>query len=122
MNELDYLNYEEDLNKIGDITERKQKLLNELYNYISAVLNNNYYNYIDLLNDKDIIIQQLLSKYNITEEKDIAQIYSKFDAFYRRLKNQANEARKFNIKKTAMITELIGWAIIAFVILWFFSL
>ena len=40
---------------IEDIEERKQKAINELYNYISEELKKNYYNFIDLLNNENAI-------------------------------------------------------------------
>lgn len=121
MNELDFLNKEEDLNKIGDIGERKQKAINDLYNYISREFKNGYYNYIDLLNNKDVIIQEILSKYDIVNEKDIMQIYNKYDSFYSRLKNQANELRKQKIKNDAVLVEIIGWIIIVIFLFMFFG-
>lgn len=57
MAETDYSSSEKNVNKLDDIADEKQKATNELYFYISNELSKNYYNYIDLLNNKDAIIQ-----------------------------------------------------------------
>lgn len=109
MEKTESLNNDDNQIQIEDIEERKQKAINELYNYISEELKKNYYNFIDLLNNKNSIIDELLNKYNITDSKDIMQIYNEYDSFYRRLKNQANELRKQKIKTDAIIIELFLW-------------
>ena len=99
------------MNKIDDIANEKQKATNELYFYISNELSKNYYNYIDLLNNKDAIIQGILKKYNITDNKDILYYYNKYDFFYRNLKNQADELRKQKMRGISILVEIICWII-----------
>lgn len=109
MNELDYLNVEEE--KILNIKERKNQALNDLYTYIEYELSKNYYNYVDLLNNKKSIIQAFLEKYNITDDNDILYIYTKYDSFYRRLKNQAKELHKLKMQGLTVTVEVVLWLI-----------
>ena len=85
MAETDYSSSEENVNKIDDIADEKQKATNELYFYISNELSKNYYNYIDLLNNKDF--------------------------FYRNLKSQADELRKQRMRGISILVNIICWII-----------
>ncbi len=111
MAEVDYSNTQENTNKVDDIANVKQKATNELYFYISNELSKNYYNYIDLLNNKNAIIQGILEKYNITDDKDILYFFNKYDYFYRKLKNQADELRKQKMKGISILVNIICWII-----------
>jgi hypothetical protein len=103
-----------DFEEVKELTdkEKKDNAINDLYLYIeTAFETQGYYIFETLLNNKNHIVNSIISDNNINNNSDIIYLKKQFDIIYKRLKKQAKDKWNIELKYIQWKTEGICWLI-----------